>query len=51
VVAEEAERRGVPVVLAANDVLPLPGEAPFDAELERLAAEAVALAPEAVRPG
>lgn len=50
VVAEEAERRGVPVVLAANDVLPLPGEAPLDAELERLAEESVALAPEAVRP-
>jgi hypothetical protein len=38
----------VQVVLAANDVLPLPGEAPLDEELERLAAEAVALSPEVV---
>ena len=49
VVAEEAERRGIDVVLAANDVEPLPGEPSLDDELERLAAEAVALAPEAVR--
>jgi cyclic 2,3-diphosphoglycerate synthase len=49
VVAEEAERRGIDVVLAANDVAPLPGEPSLDDELERLAAEAVALAPEAVR--
>ena len=49
VVAEEAHRRGVPVVLAANDVVPIPGEPSLDDELERLAAEAVALAPEAVR--
>jgi cyclic 2,3-diphosphoglycerate synthetase len=49
VVAEEAERRGIEVVLAANDVAPLPGERSLDEELERLAAEAVALVPEAVR--
>lgn len=49
VVAEEAQRRGVRVVLAANDVLPLSGEPALDAELERLADEAVALAPAAVR--
>ena len=48
VVVEEGRRRGVQVVLAANDVLPLPGEAPLDEELERLAAEAVALSPEVV---
>ena len=48
VVVEEADRRGVRVVIAANDVVPLDGEANFDAELERLASDAVALAPEAV---
>jgi cyclic 2,3-diphosphoglycerate synthetase len=48
VVVEEATRRGVRVVIAANDVVSLPGEAPLDAELDRLAAEAVALVPEAV---
>ena len=48
VVAEEARRRGVRVVLAANDVIPIPGEPALDAELERLAAEAVAHAPEVV---
>lgn len=40
VVVEEANRRGVDVVLAGNDVLPLPGEIDLDAELERLAVEA-----------
>jgi cyclic 2,3-diphosphoglycerate synthetase len=49
VVAEEAARRGVRVVVAANDVVPLPGEAPLDAELERLAAEAVAARPARVQ--
>jgi cyclic 2,3-diphosphoglycerate synthetase len=49
VVAEEAQRRGVPVVLAANDVVPIPGEPSLDDELERLAAEAIAHAPEVVR--
>ena len=44
IVAEEAERRGIAVVLAGNDVVPLPGEADLDAELERLAVEAVASA-------
>lgn len=41
VVAEEAAARGAEVVLAANDVVPLPGEADLDAELRRLADEAV----------
>lgn len=49
VVVEEASRRGVRVVVAANDVVPLPGEPPLDEALERLAAEAVALVPETVR--
>ena len=48
VVAEEAARRGVRVVLAANDVVPLPGEPSLDAELERLASEAMSLVPQAV---
>jgi len=41
VVAEAAARLGIPVVLAGNDVVPLPGEPDLDAELERLAAEAI----------
>lgn len=41
VVAEEATRLGIPVVLAGNDVIPLPGEPDLDLELERLAAEAI----------
>jgi cyclic 2,3-diphosphoglycerate synthetase len=49
VVVEEAARRGVRVVVASNDVVPLPGEGSLDAELDRLAAEATALVPEAVR--
>jgi len=49
VVVEEAARRGVPVVVAANDVVPLPGEPPLEETLERLAAEAVAHLPETVR--
>ena len=49
VVVEEAHRRGVRVVIATNDVVPLDGEPGLDAELDRLAAEAVALVPEAVR--
>jgi cyclic 2,3-diphosphoglycerate synthetase len=48
VVAEHALDRGVEVVLVANDVVPLPGEADLDAELERLAARALANVPEAV---
>ncbi len=44
VVVEEAYARKVDVVLAANDVLPLPGELDLDAELRRLAAEAEASA-------
>jgi cyclic 2,3-diphosphoglycerate synthetase len=38
VVAEEAERRGVELVFADNDVLPLRGEADLDDELRRLVA-------------
>ena len=37
------------VVLAANDVLPIAGERSLDVELERLAAEAIVHAPQAVR--
>ena len=48
VVVEEAARRDVRVVIAANDVVPLGGETDFDAELTRLAAEARALAVERV---
>lgn len=48
VVVEEARRRGVRVVVAANDIVPLPGEPPLDEALERLAAEAVARVPETV---
>ncbi|HET9937536.1 MAG TPA: 2,3-diphosphoglycerate synthetase [Gaiella sp.] len=40
VVVEEAARRGARVVVAANDVVPLPGEPSPEVELERLAAEA-----------
>jgi cyclic 2,3-diphosphoglycerate synthase len=40
VVAEEALARGADVVLAANDVVRLPGEPDLDAELRRLAEEA-----------
>ena len=49
VVVEEADRRGIPVVVAANDVVPLPGEPSLEAELDRLAAEAVAWQTEGVR--
>jgi cyclic 2,3-diphosphoglycerate synthetase len=38
VVAEEADRRGVELVFADNDVLPLHGEADLDEELRRLVA-------------
>lgn len=38
VVAEEAGRRGVELVFADNDVLPLPGEADLDDEVRRLVA-------------
>ena len=48
VVVEEAIRRGIRVVIAANDVLPLDGEPDFDAEVALLAAEAAALVPERV---
>jgi cyclic 2,3-diphosphoglycerate synthetase len=49
VVAEEAARRGIRVVIAANDVLPLPGEPSLGDELERLAVEALTAQPEGVR--
>ena len=48
VVVEEAARRGVRIVIAANDLLPLEGEPELDAELERLAVDATALVPESV---
>ena len=41
VVAEEAARREIPVVLAGNDVVPLAGEPDLDLVLERLAVEAI----------
>ena len=44
VVVEEAARMEIPVVLAANDVLPLTGEPDLDVELDRLASEAIASA-------
>ena len=47
VVAEEAARRGIRVVVAVNDVVRVHGP-DLDAEVERLAAEAVAHAPETV---
>ena len=49
VVAEEAARRGVRVVIAANDVEPLGGEPPFEDEVKRLAREAAELVLEGVR--
>ncbi len=49
VVVEEAARRGVRVVIAANDVVPLDGEPDLDTELERLAVESSQLVPEVVR--
>lgn len=42
VVAEAALQRGVEVVLASNDVVPLAREVDFDTELRRLASEAAA---------
>ena len=44
VVAEAALERGAEVVLAANDVVALPGQPDLDTELRRLAAEAAARA-------
>jgi cyclic 2,3-diphosphoglycerate synthetase len=41
VIAEEGAARGVEIVLAANDVVPLQGEPDLDEELRRLAQEAV----------
>jgi hypothetical protein len=42
VVVEEAKLRGIDVVLALNDIVPLAGEPSLDVELERLALEAIA---------
>jgi len=42
VVAEAGRERGVEVVLAANDIVPLPGEPELDAELRALAEAATA---------
>ena len=44
VVAEEAARLGIPVLLAANDIVPLADEPSLDVELERLATEAISAA-------
>ncbi len=41
VVAEHAAARQIPIVLAGNDVVPLPGEREFDPLLEQLATESV----------
>ncbi len=49
VVAEEAARRGVRIVIASNDVVALPGEPSLDGELDRLASETLSFASEAVR--
>jgi cyclic 2,3-diphosphoglycerate synthetase len=49
VVIEEATRRGVRVVVAATDVVPLPGEHPLDDALARLAVEAVERVPVVAR--
>jgi cyclic 2,3-diphosphoglycerate synthetase len=49
VVAEEAARRGVRIVIASNDVVPLPGEPSLDLELDRLASETLSFASEAVQ--
>ncbi len=40
VVAETAAERGIPVVFADNEVLPLPGQPDLDAALEELAGAA-----------
>ncbi len=48
VVVEEARRRDIRVVIAANDIVPLAGEPDLDAQVDRLAAEAAAMAPEVV---
>lgn len=44
VAAEQAALKGIPVVLAGNDLLPLPGDLELDVELERLATEAIVAA-------
>lgn len=48
IVVEEAARRGVRVVIGANDVEPLAGEPAFADEVERLAREAEERVPEAI---
>jgi cyclic 2,3-diphosphoglycerate synthase len=42
VVAEEGARRGIDVVVAANDVVPVPGGPDLDSEIRRLAEEVAA---------
>lgn len=49
VVVEEAARRGIRVIVAANDVLPLPGEPDLDGLVEELAARSRGRVREAVR--
>jgi hypothetical protein len=39
----------VRIVIASNDVVPLPGEPSLDLELDRLASETLSFASEAVR--
>jgi cyclic 2,3-diphosphoglycerate synthetase len=48
VVAEEARTRGAELVLVANDVVPLEGEASLDDAVERLAERALAAVPETI---
>jgi cyclic 2,3-diphosphoglycerate synthetase len=43
VVAQTAAERGIPVVFADNDVVPLPGERDLDQALEDLAGTAAAV--------
>jgi cyclic 2,3-diphosphoglycerate synthetase len=47
VVAEEAVRRGVEVVLVSNDIVAAAGQADLDGELQRLAERALTAVPEA----
>jgi cyclic 2,3-diphosphoglycerate synthase len=49
VVAESAAERGIPLMLADNDVLSLPGERDLDAQLHALAEAALAQEPLAAR--
>lgn len=49
VVVEEADRRGIRVIVAANDIVPLPGEPDLDTLVEELAARSRARVRQAVR--